>query len=519
MDAQSPKQPRFRLIVEELEPRLALSAAGADFSVQLTPSDPLFGSLYGMTKINAPGAWEQTQGSAKVVVAVNDSGIAYDHPDLYLNIWINQGEIPAGLTHAPLDVDSDGVITFRDLNASSNADIVTNSSTNNSYIDAGDLLRDSRWANNADGDGNGFKDDLIGWDFVNNDNNPYDDNGHGTHVAGTIGASGQAEPATGVGVAGVNWIVSLMAVKISGADGRGTWDNAAKGIRYGVDEGAQVSNNSYGGSFGSSVLKSAIDYAQAGGQLFVAAAGNNGKSNDTWALRSYPASYDNANIISVTATDSADKVAKWANYGTTSVDLAAPGVNVLSTVPGGYAYYSGTSMASPHVAGAAALLLAKNPGLKYDQLKSLLLGNVDKISGLSRYTLTSGRLNVSKAMAAPIPASTLNSTNGGSSSAPSGSGSGLTLADAGDSGAVAAVAENAGLMLQDADAGGTSREWSVVEQPGGLVFSGGQEDKAAVSETEHGSFSQVSFSKSVEALDAVFACPLDEWEREVRAVG
>src|SRR5262245_432851 len=125
MNRRSPLPRRCRPIVEELEPRLALSAAGADFSTQLTPSDPLYSSLYGMTKIQAPAAWNYSTGSAAVIVAVNDSGIAYDHPDLYLNIWINQGEIPGTLAHAPVDADADGVITFRDLNAAANSDIVT----------------------------------------------------------------------------------------------------------------------------------------------------------------------------------------------------------------------------------------------------------------------------------------------------------------------------------------------------------------------------------------------------------
>jgi len=290
--------------------------------------------------IDAPEAWTITTGSSAVIVADIDSGMDMTHPDLVANLWTNPNEI----------------------------------------------------ANNGiDDDANGYIDDIHGWDFGENDNNPSDTisscGGHGTHTAGTIGASGN----NGAGITGVNWTVSLMPLKVFKPIFGGifcTADSAAiiGAINYASMMGARVSNNSYGGGPASQAEQSAIQASKA---LFVAAAGNDGANNDL--TPSYPANYPLDNVLSVAATDHNDAMAIFSNFGT-SVHLAAPGVSILSTLPNNqYDFYDGTSMAAPHVTGVAALLLAQNPNLTINELKRLLLDGVDLIPGLN--VATSGRLN------------------------------------------------------------------------------------------------------------------------------
>lgn len=392
-------------------------------SVALTPNDPSFGQLFGLhntgqniqgtagttdADIDAVEAWNTTTGSARVVVGIIDTGIDHTHIDLYKNIWINQEEIPTAVKNAikslsTWDVDNDGLITFWDLNDARNQG--TGKITDldgNGRIDGNDILRTTAnggWADGVDNDAfqtrgisYSYIDDLIGWDFVNNDNNPFDDNSHGTHVAGTIGAMGN----NGVGVTGVNWKVSMAGLKFLSASGSGSTSGAVKAIDYAVGNGMDLTNNSWGGGGYSSTLEAAIRNARDADQLFVAAAGNESNNND--ATASYPASYALANILAVAAVTNRDQVASFSNYGATTVDIAAPGVNILSTTPNGnYAYFSGTSMAAPHVAGAAALLLANNASLTYSQLAAALTGNVDTPSGVSG-KVSSGRLNVNKAL-------------------------------------------------------------------------------------------------------------------------
>jgi subtilisin family serine protease len=395
-----PLRRRVRLTLELLEARTAPSANPlGDVFLQATPNDPGFGQLYGMQRIQAPAAWNVTTGSSRVVVADVDSGADYTHPDLYKNIWINQGELP----QAVFDVIAARPVTFHELNEA-NADGALAfpqwDSDGNNRIDGKDAL--ALWSNGDDADANGYTDDLIGWNFVAGNNNPMDDNGHGTHTAGTIGAMGN----NGVGVAGVSWQVQIMPLKFLAGDGSGSLGGAAAALRYAVDNHAVASNHSwiyYRGAAGD-VVHQAVAYAQTHNHLVIAAAGNDGFNNDTAFFRAYPASVSNSNIIAVAASDQRDAKPRWSNYGQSSVDLAAPGVNILSTVPGGgYELGSGTSMATPHVTGAVALVLAARPDLTGAAalVKSLILDNVDPVKSLNK-TVTGGRLNVAKAVNAAL---------------------------------------------------------------------------------------------------------------------
>ncbi|WP_445302029.1 S8 family serine peptidase [Microcoleus sp. K1-B6] len=331
-------------------------------SINAVPDDTQFSELWGLNNtgasggtsdadIDAPEAWDTATGSSSVIVAVVDSGVDYNHEDLAANMWTNSGEI-AG--------------------------------------------------NGIDDDGNGYTDDVRGYDFANNDSDPMDDNGHGSHVAGTIGAVGN----NNLGVAGVNHTVRIVPLKFISAGGTGSVANAARAIRYATDKGADVINYSAGGyrpsDFDprSDVRYDAIADAHDAGVLFVAAAGNDANDNDTNPL--YPASFDLPNVVSVAATNRNDGLWSSSNFGATTVDLGAPGSSILSTVPGNnYAVYSGTSMAAPHVAGTAALLLAQDPTLSVTQLKNSILSNVDLLPSLAGRTATGGRLNLRKAFNRP----------------------------------------------------------------------------------------------------------------------
>jgi subtilisin family serine protease/uncharacterized protein YhfF len=343
------------------DPRVRYAEPNFVVSADVTPNDPFFSRLWGLNNngfpvsgrwgmpdadIDAPEAWNVTTGSDAVTVAVIDTGIDYSHPDLSSQMWINPGENCPGCR-------TDGI----------------------------------------DNDGNGYVDDWRGWDFANGDNNPMDDNGHGTHVAGTIGAAGN----NGIGVVGVNWHVRLLPLKFLSADGTGSTADAVSAVLYAADKGATVLNNSWGGDDYSQALADAITVADTHGALFVAAAGNSGTDNDT--MPTYPASYALPNVLTVAATDNSDQLAYFSNVGRKSVDLAAPGLNIYSTWPGGtYQYMSGTSMAAPHVSGAAALAKAAFPSATGVGLKALLLESVDPLSSLSSSTATGGRLNVNNAV-------------------------------------------------------------------------------------------------------------------------
>ncbi len=364
--------------------------------------------------IDAFGAWDTTTGSHTVAIGVIDTGIDYTHPDLYLNIWLNQGEIPTSLASQLVDVTGDGLITFVDLNNSANSSFVTDENANG-YIDGGDLLADSSWENGTDEDGNSHDDDLIGWNFITNTNDPMDDHFHGTHVAGIIGATGNDS----FGITGINWNVSLVPIKVLNNVGNGTEVQIVGGIAYSTalrrDDGVNLvaTNNSYGSNFLSQLESDEISEAESQGILFVAAAGNFLQNNDVSPF--YPAAFSNDNIISVAATNSDDGLASFSNIGGTSVDLGAPGVNILSTFPlsvNEYSTISGTSMAAPHVAGVVGLLAAANPQATSAGIKEAILISADPISSLNGRTVTGGRLNAASALST-IVVSTLTDEDDG----------------------------------------------------------------------------------------------------------
>ncbi len=384
-------------------------------SIAVTPTDPNFPSLWGLNNtgqsggladadIDATEAWDITTGSTTVVVGVIDTGIDYTHPDLYKNIWINQAEIPAAVRPNLRDTDNDGLITFWDLAEPINQGPGKITDLDgNGQIDAKDILQTTAnggWANGIDSDRNGYNDDLVGWDFItgsnrppNGDNDPMDDHSHGTHVAGTIGALAN----NGRGVAGIAWRTLLMPLRFLDATGNGTDFDGSVAIRYATSKGVRVTNNSWGGGGSTPVLESAINDAGAAGSIFVAAAGNSGRNID--ANPFYPAGFDAANIISVAASDRLDARASFSNYGKINVDLAAPGVSILSTTPGNtYRSFSGTSMAAPHVTGTIALMLAREKSLPAEQIKSLLLSSVNPIPAFANITVSGGRLNAAAAL-------------------------------------------------------------------------------------------------------------------------
>jgi subtilisin family serine protease len=320
-----------------------------------TPNDAGFGKLWGLRNTgqfggnegadtSALAAWDISTGG-DVIVAVTDTGIDYRHPDLDGNVWSN-----------PADV-----------------------------------------ANGLDDDGNGFVDDIHGIDLAYGDSDPLDDSGHGSHVAGIIGAEGNNL----IGSVGVNWSVRLMGLKFLDKNGDGNTADAAAAIDYAVDEGAKVINASWGGPAFSNTLYAAVSRAAARGVIFVAASGNEGVDSD--ASPDYPAAFDLPNVISVAATDPADRLLDFSNFGRRSVDLAAPGDQVYSTVPTkinstGYASYSGTSMAAPYVSGAAALYWSHAPASSSEQVRNALLQSVDPLPSLAGNTVTGGRLNLAKAL-------------------------------------------------------------------------------------------------------------------------
>lgn len=349
---QVPKGVNRDHLIKKLAANPAIAVAEPDYPLHAlaVPNDPDFGDLWALQNtgqsggtagadIKAVDAWDISTGSHEIIIGIIDSGMDYTHPDLIDNRWVNPGDLPGS---------------------------------------------------------------TYGYSTLNAEQDPMDTDGHGTHVAGTIGASGN----NGIGITGVNWSVTLLPCQFLGPLG-GSTAGAIECIDYFTDlklnHGVNVraTNNSWGGGAYSETLKAAIESGGDAGILFIAAAGNDGDDADSIPM--YPAAYDSDIIVSVASTDRNDDLSVFtngsSNYGATSVDLGAPGSDILSTVPGGgYVAASGTSMASPHVAGAAALLWSVNPDITPVEMKTILIDSGDSLPALEGKTLSGKRLNLASAM-------------------------------------------------------------------------------------------------------------------------
>ncbi len=342
--------------------------------IQATGNDPMLSSAWGIFTVGADTAWKKAPQGKDIVVAVTDTGVDYNHQDLISNMWRNKLEIPD---------------------------------------------------NGVDDDNNGFVDDIVGWDFASNDNKPYDlslslmdilfqggNPGHGTHVAGVVGAALN----NSLGVAGVAPQVKIMAMRFITEKGQGSTEDAVKAIDYAVNNGAHIINASWGGEKDSEpdqALQEALHRAEAKGVIFVAAAGNGrngvGFDNDNDPKPMVPATYDFPNMISVAAVDSAGAMAKFTNWGAKSVKVGAPGVKILSTVPGSKyqdtivdlggtkVTWDGTSMAAPFVSGALAVLWSTSPGQDFATVRNRLLTSTVAMSSLSGKVSTGGRIDLKSA--------------------------------------------------------------------------------------------------------------------------
>jgi subtilisin family serine protease len=354
--AAAVKQYKASGLVEYAEPDYIVHA-------DTMPNDPKFldGTLWGLNNtgqsagvpdadIDAPEAWDTLFAAPDVIVAVIDTGVRYTHQDLAANIWTNPGETPA---------------------------------------------------NGIDDDGNGYVDDVYGMNAITGSGDPMDDNGHGTHVAGTIGGVGN----NGIGVVGVAWQVQIMACKFLGSSGSGNTSDAIEAIDYARLMGADVMNNSWGGGGFSQALLDAITAARDAGIIFVASAGNSAANND--ATPYYPACYDVENVVAVAATDRSEQLASFSSYGLGSVELGAPGVQIYSSYGSSdtsYASLNGTSMSSPHVAGAMALVRARFPSASYADVIRRVIAGTDPTASLAARTISGGRLNLDRALVQdPLP--------------------------------------------------------------------------------------------------------------------
>ena len=319
------------------------------------PNDTRYPLLWGMnntgqtggkvdTDIDAQEAWNIWTGDSTFIIGVIDTGVEYTHPDLKDNIYRNPAEITG---------------------------------------------------NGIDDDHNGYVDDVVGWDFITEENDPVDDQHHGTHCSGSIAGYGD----NSTGVVGVMWKAKIMPLKFLSASGSGGTADAIEAVLYASNMGVRITSNSWGGGSYSLALYEAISTANARGQLFIASAGNDATNIDYSNV--YPCGYDLPNIISVAALDQNDKLAEFSNYGLTNVDIGAPGVHIYSSsLNSAFEYLSGTSMACPHVAGAAGLLWSLEPGLTHMDVKNRLLASVDSVASLAGNCVSGGRLNIYNALQA-----------------------------------------------------------------------------------------------------------------------
>jgi len=341
------------------DPRVAYVEPNYYLWPTATPNDPFFPLQWGLhnsgqlggtpgADIKAVAAWDITQGSRDVIVAIIDTGVEIFHPDIAPNLWYNIEELQGAGNYA-------------------------------------------NWRpNGIDDDGNGYVDDVVGWDFFSNNNDPGDLVGHGTHVAGIAAAAGN----NGRGVAGVSWRSRIMPLAASSPNDGFPISALAEALIYAQRMGAHVVNLSLGGEGASQTLQDAVN--QTTNPVICASAGNDGRDNDI--IPHYPSSYTNANLIAVAATGPTDALASFSNFGKNNVDVAAPGVNILSTYIKGYTYLDGTSMAVPMVAGIAALVRSQRPGLSAAQVVSIIKNNVDPVGALANKLTTGGRVNAAKAL-------------------------------------------------------------------------------------------------------------------------
>lgn len=332
--------------------------------LQGAPNDSHYSKVYGLNNvgqsggahdadIDAPEAWTITKGSRRVLIGVIDTGVDYSHPDIIDNYWVNPGES---------GTDSSGF---------------------------------NKRTNGIDDDNNGYIDDYKGWDFYSNDNDPKDRHGHGTHCAGIIAARGNNKE----GITGVNWYASIVGLKVFDDKGKTRTDALVSAINYASRMKIPITNNSWGSYRYSDAIKDSIINSHKSNMLFVAAAGNYHGNNDKKPF--YPASYDIPNIISVAATDHKDNAASFSNYGAKSVDIAAPGNRIYSSISlnkGSYSFKSGTSMAAPYVTGVAGLLKARKSRLSALNMKKTLIDSGDLVPALKGVVQSGRRLNAYKAL-------------------------------------------------------------------------------------------------------------------------
>ena len=343
---QVPAGENLEAFADHLEATPGIKYASPNYRVtaSATTNDPLVasGQAWGLQQLRAIPAWSASRGDG-TVVAIVDSGVTLSNPDLAGSLWTNSKEIPG---------------------------------------------------NGADDDNNGFVDDVAGADWIDRDGDPTDRAGHGTHVAGTIAAGAD----NGIGAAGVAPNAKVMPLRFLDSRGAGNVGDAISAIEYAVAAGADVINASWGGPDFSPPLQAAIERAGQAGVIVVAAAGNEGENNDSSPV--YPASFDLPNLISVAATDQADRLANFSNYGKGKVDIAAPGVEIVATYNDGFGYMNGTSMAAPHVAGIAALLRGVNKGLAADAIVNAIKAGARKTATLTGRVATGGVADVVGAMQA-----------------------------------------------------------------------------------------------------------------------
>ena len=323
------------------------------YSISVLPNDSRFGDLWGMHNvgqsgglvdfdIDAPEGWDINTDASNVVIGSIDTGVDENHEDLAANMWSNPGEIPG---------------------------------------------------NGVDDDANGYLDDVDGWDFLGNDAIAQDDHNHGSHTMGTAAGVGS----NGVGVAGVAWSARIMRLKICNQSGSCIGSAAVEATDYATENGARLTSNSWGGGGYSQAMQDAIDRADAAGVLYIAAAGNNGRNIDSSPF--YPASYDSPNVVSVANVTRFGSRSSSSNYGAVSVDLGAPGTDIWSTVRnGGYASFTGTSMACPHVTGAIANIMGFNPTLGHLEYRDIILQSVVPADSMAGVTVTGGVLNLRQAL-------------------------------------------------------------------------------------------------------------------------